>query len=78
MKDQVRSLKERNLTAVCISDVEGTEVDEEIASGCYQVIFMSPEALLEDTERRDMLLSTHFQKNLVGFVVDEAHCVKKW
>ena len=78
MKDQVRSLKERNLTAVCISDVEGTEVDEEIASGCYQVIFMSPEALLADTERRDMLLSTHFQKNLVGFVVDEAHCVKKW
>ena len=44
MKDQVRSLKERNLTAVCISDVKGTEVVEEIASGCYQVIFMSPEA----------------------------------
>ena len=39
---------------------------------------MSPEALLADTERSDMLLSTHFQKNLVGFVVDEAHCVKKW
>ena len=36
MKDQILSLKERNLTAVCISDyVEGTEVDEEIASGYY-------------------------------------------
>ena len=65
------------MIAVCISDVEGTEVDEEIASGCYQVIFMSPEALLADTERRDMLLSTRFQNKLVGFAVDKAHCVKK-
>ena len=38
---------------------------------------MSSEALLADTERRDMLLGTHYQENL-GFVVDEAHCVKKW
>ena len=39
---------------------------------------MSPEALLVDTERRDMLLNSHFQNNLVGLIVDEAHCVKKW
>ena len=65
------------MIAVCISDVEGTEVDEKIASGCYQVIFMSPEALLADNERRDMLLSTRFQNKLVGFAVDKAHCVKK-
>ena len=39
---------------------------------------MSPEAVLTNPEWRDMLQSPVYQENLVAFVVDEAHCVKKW
>ena len=77
MLDQVRAFKERNLSSICLSNVDD-KLNEDVCDGCYQVVFMSPEALLVDTERRDMLLNSHFQKNLVGLIVDEAHCVKKW
>ena len=39
---------------------------------------VSPEALFLATEWRRMLAGDIYGKNLVGFVVDEAHCVKKW
>ncbi len=46
--------------------------------GNYQIIFISPEALFVSTEWRNVLSSDVFRNNLVGFVIDEAHCVKKW
>ena len=39
---------------------------------------MSPEALLADDRWRYMLMSPMYKENLMGLVVDEAHCVKKW
>ncbi len=51
---------------------------EEVHEGRHQVIFFSPESLLTEDTWRDMLQSWHYRENLVGFVVDEAHCVKKW
>ena len=39
---------------------------------------MSPESLQTNATWRDMLQSDVYQTNLVAFVVDEAHCVKKW
>ena len=40
--------------------------------------FISPEALFLTTEWRRILSGDLCGRNLVGFVVDEAHCVKKW
>ena len=44
----------------------------------YHTMYMSPEALITDERWRDMLLSPVYSEHLVGLVVDEAHCVKKW
>ena len=44
----------------------------------YQLIFISPESLLSTNLWHDVLLSPVYQENLVGVIVDEAHCVKKW
>ena len=38
----------------------------------------SPELLLTDKTWRDMLQSPVYKEHLIGFIVDEAYCVKKW
>ena len=51
---------------------------ESIKECCYEIVFVSPERLLTDSEMRDMLHSPLYKEHLVGVVIDEAHCVKKW
>ena len=55
-----------------ISSMKGVE------SGRYQLVYISPEALIRNPQWRDMLLSRPYKENLVAFVVDEAHCITKW
>ncbi len=49
-----------------------------VQSGSFQLVFISPESILRNPQWREMLLSKPYRENLVGFVVDEAHCVTKW
>ena len=79
MKDQVASLTKKGLSAVYVGEVGSNEdTVAEIHEGQYQVIFFSPELLLTDETWRDMLQSPVYREHLVGFIIDEAHCVKKW
>ena len=50
----------------------------EIKNGNFQVVFTSPECLFLSMEWKKKLLSNVYQHNLIGFVLDEAHCIKKW
>ena len=77
MKDQVQVLTEKGINAIYSGGAEEEET-ETIKCGEYQIIFFSPESLLCNLEWRDMLQSPIYQEKLVAFVVDEAHCVKKW
>ena len=77
MKDQVRSMTERHVSSVYVGDADA-ETEAAVCSGHFQLVFISPEALLTDARWRDMLLNPVYQENLVALVVDEAHCVKKW
>jgi len=47
-----------------------------VLDGGYQLVFISPEALLATRRWRRMLLSPVYQKSLIAIVVDEAHCVR--
>ncbi len=80
MKDQVGSITKMGIRATFISDKESisTQTKQEIERGEYQVIFVSPEALFFSTQWRQILSSRIYCLNLVGFVVDEAHCINKW
>ena len=49
-----------------------------LKQGEYQLVLVSPEALFASLEWRRMLCTDVYRSNLVAFVVDEAHCVKKW
>ena len=70
-------MTERGVSAVCA----GMADDELAGSVCYgdfQQVFLSPESLLTDDRWCNMLQNSVYQERLVGLVVDEAHCVKKW
>ena len=69
MMDQVASLSNRGIKAVHVTGIH---------EGKFQILFFSPEQLLQNSAWRDVLLSPVYVENLIGFVVDEAHCVKKW
>ena len=77
MKDQVQQMTARDVSAVYVGEA-GHQTETEICEGKYQMVYKSPESLLTTATWLDMLQSDIYQKNLVAFVVDEAHCVKKW
>ena len=77
MRDQTANARASGITATYISDKEAADTNAAIKNGEFQVIFISPEALL-GTEWRNMLTTAVYRTNLIGFVVDEAHCIKKW
>ena len=76
MKDQEHSLRERGVKAIKVGADDARM--EDVKKGCYELLLVSPELLLTSSEWRDMLQSTVYKEQLVGVVVDEAHCVKKW
>lgn len=71
IKDQVE-----NLSAGYI-DIDSTAATkQDVHSGSYNVLFMSPEMLVSNW--RSLFSSKIYQKRLVGLIIDEAHCVIKW
>ena len=75
MKDQVAAFQKKGVKAVHITPSD-SETLLSVMAADFQLIYISPETLLTDREWRDVLQSPLFQKNLVGLVIDEAHCVK--
>ena len=76
MKDQVDIFTSRGLR--CARAGECNNENDGIVNGEFELVFISPEAILSRNKWRKMLLSDIYQKNLVALVIDEAHCVKKW
>jgi len=77
IQDQVKSMAQKGIRGIHVgSGTAGSA--EEILSGEHEILFFSPEKLLVDVEWRDVLQSSVFQQRLVGYIVDEAHCIKEW
>lgn len=78
MKDQVDNLNEKGLVdAVTVngllSPIERSEALERVESGLATLLYISPEQLRSRTIEK-LLLS----RNVVRFVIDEAHCFSAW
>ncbi len=80
MSDQVASIAALGLSAAYVTDKKSTSssVRMAIKKGEYQIVFISPKALFLSPEWRSRLSSDIYRSNLVGFIIDEAHCIKKW
>lgn len=77
MNDQVDSINAMGISAIKIGLSNTIELKDHIKHGDFQVLFISPENLVS-LEWRNMLASGTYRCNLIGFVVDEAHCIQKW
>jgi ATP-dependent DNA helicase RecQ len=78
MTDQVNILHDMGVTAAISTnkgDVESSKMT--VVKGRHQLILTNPETLF-DKEWRDIWRSPSLIERMVAFVVDEAHCVKKW
>ena len=81
MKDQVETFRKRGVSATYVtsdSDAECEKMKAGVSEGRYQLVFISPEQLIENRRFRCMCQSEHYQDRLTALVTDEAHCVKKW
>ena len=72
MEDQIRTMANRNVTAMHIGD--SAKLSEEELQKVYEGEFISPESLLTDSTWRDMVQTPVYQERLIAFAVDEAHC----
>ncbi len=78
MADQVASLRARGITACAainglLSMPERAVVLEEVRLGDIGILLISPEQLRSRTVRRAIA-----QREIGGWVIDEAHCISKW
>ena len=76
MMDQKRILSQKGLSVEYVG--EKLENIDDVLKGKVQLVYINPESLLGNAKIRKMLLTSVYSQNLVGFVVDEAHCVKIW
>ena len=74
MEEQVAFFKERGLSVAYVS-LGGDE--KSVEDGRCQFVFVCPEMLLCNRKCQKMLRSELYCANLVGLVIDEAHCVMK-
>ena len=61
------------MPAACISSDENN-----VLEGVKRCAFFTPKMLLVNKQRRALLKSQEYTKNLCTLIVDEAHTVKKW
>src|SRR6056297_3255502 len=78
MKDQVDNLEKKHITeAVTINGlldpIERSEAIERIYEGKAAILYISPESLRSRTIERLLM-----GRNVVRFVIDEAHCFSSW
>lgn len=75
MEDQVTTLATRGIKAVKCTNADDDK--QLISEGNFQIIFTTPEVLL-NKNWSDVFRCESLCQRLVAFVVDEAHCIKKW
>ena len=78
MKDQVDNLDSKGLTAAVtvnglLNPIERADAFRRVADGSANLLYISPEQLRSKTVESILL-----RRNIVRFVIDEAHCFSAW
>ena len=79
MLDQKNKFLQKGINVEFVGEAQEDEkAIEAVLNGKVQLVYISPENLLENRRYRNMLRSTVYQEKMIGLVVDEAHCIKFW
>ena len=76
--DHAHGFSSKGVESVYVADGEAGNTYEAVTRGGVSLIFMSPESLMGCCKWREMFRSPIYQRNLVGLIIDEAHCIDKW
>ena len=69
----------RGLKTDFVGEAQSHEGAEKwVLRGESQLVYISPENLINNTSYRRMLLRQAYKDNLVAMVIDEAHCIQTW
>ena len=61
-----------------ITSTSSASMIESVIEGAYQLVFFTPEMLLDNRKWRRLFQDVVYATRLRCFVIDEAHTVKKW
>lgn len=79
MMDQCAEFTSRGLIAEFVGEAQTDKaVISAVLDGKVQLVYITPENVIENPKFRNMLQSTVYKENLIALVVDEAHCVRMW
>ena len=79
MIDQKEKFSQKGIVVDFIGDAQwDEEVIWDAIGGKIQLLYISPESLINNKSFQDMLHSDVYKQNLKALVVDEEHCVKMW
>lgn len=76
ISSHLTELRAHGISACSLSD-EKLNI-EQLKDGNFSIVFASPEVILNNITRREMLHTELYKKNVFGIVTDEAHVVPKW
>ena len=79
MMEQRSKFVPRGLNAEFVGEEQTDKsIIQRVIKGKVQLVFISPESILNNPMFRNMLHSQHYRNKLVALAIDEAHCVKTW
>ena len=79
MVDQKARFLPRGMSVELLGEIQyDVRALQRVREGYHSFVLLKPENLFHGMWIRDILLSESFQSKLVVFVVDRAHCIKKW
>ena len=79
MSDQKAKYSPRGLVVDFVGEAQtDASCKGRVLKGEVQLVFITPENIIDNRTYRDMLLLPVYQEKLVALVIDEAHCVKTW
>ena len=79
MMDQRQRFAPAGLAVEFVGEAQtDMEACASVVNGDIQLVYNSPESLLNSKQYWQMFQSSAYQTNMIAFVVDEAHCVQIW
>ena len=79
MIDQKQNLMRMGISVDFVGEAQDSdEAIRSVIRGDIQLVFISPESILNNKKFCNMLQRNKYQEHLVALIVDEAHCVQMW